>query len=192
MPLPESTSTARASIIGLWRTHSSLLRRSRPANDFHQTIDLVYYSSVDCPQKMIGRDASLQAEPVEQRPQRDLPLARHRAVLHQRRLNQDFTTAATPTFSTESARIRNEVVPDTGPSKRRLRGNSGIGRSSCPMRTRTKPLAGRVSTSSTFAASFPPTQSAPCAAGASPEEVRPRRAGGSSPQGRHRPAIPCR
>lgn len=56
---------------------------------------------------MINRDVTLQAELVEQRPLRHLPLAHHRAALQPRaRLNQDFNTSATPTFSTVSAHSR--------------------------------------------------------------------------------------
>jgi len=62
---------------------------------------------VDGSRPMIGRHVTLQAELVEQRILRHLPLAHHRAALPSReRLNQDFTTSATPTFSTTSVGSR--------------------------------------------------------------------------------------
>ena len=62
--------------------------------------------AVNRPEQMISWDVSLQAELVEQRFLRHPPFAHHPDAPPSRgQLNQDFTPAATPTFSTESAHL---------------------------------------------------------------------------------------
>jgi len=58
---------------------------------------------VDAAHPMIGGDVPLQTELVEQRLLRLLPLTHFHTAHQQRRLNQDFISAATPTFSTAVA-----------------------------------------------------------------------------------------